>query len=392
MLVGGIDLSVGSVVLASATACGIGLAEQLPPWAALATGVIGRGGGRAAQCAAHRGAVDQSRDRHAGNDDRGPRRSVARAWRASIPGWRSRVRSSTNWHAAPSSASRSTPSSPSPSPLSCGSCSHGASSVAHGRRAAIPRSPHAWQVCGSRHCVARPMSSRGALAGLAGVLVAARTGLISPSIGAGLEFFAIAVVAARCRRPARRACRRAARAGRHADPDGGVQLHDHPGRPGNLADDGHRLPAPRGDGGGATVAARRPGRPVGQRGLPRRVRRDDGAAEHGSPRRRWRWRRSCWRSSSRSINPRFATLPNLVALVEQNAALAIVAVGAMIGIVSRTVDISPGSAIALGAVAAALAAQAGVPVPLALLAGVAATSGRLCRQRSRSSAASGSIR
>ena len=35
----------------------------------------------------------------------------------------------------------------------------------------------------------------GALAGAAGVLVAARTGLISPSIGQGLEFFAIAVVA-----------------------------------------------------------------------------------------------------------------------------------------------------------------------------------------------------
>ena len=35
----------------------------------------------------------------------------------------------------------------------------------------------------------------GALAGAAGVLVAARVGLISPSIGYGLEFFAIAVVA-----------------------------------------------------------------------------------------------------------------------------------------------------------------------------------------------------
>ena len=58
------------------------------------------------------------------------------------------------------------------------------------------------------------------------------------------------------------------------------------------------------------------------------------------------------------INPRFATLPNLVAMLEQNAALAIVAVGAMIGIVSRSVDISPGSVVALGAVLAALSAQA----------------------------------
>jgi ribose/xylose/arabinose/galactoside ABC-type transport system permease subunit len=61
-----------------------------------------------------------------------------------------------------------------------------------------------------------------------------------------------------------------------------------------------------------------------------------------------------------------------VALVEQNATLAIVAVGAMIGIVSRSVDISPGSVIALGAVVAALAGQAGVPWPIALLAGIVA--------------------
>jgi ribose transport system permease protein len=70
------------------------------------------------------------------------------------------------------------------------------------------------------------------------------------------------------------------------------------------------------------------------------------------------------------INPRFATLPNLVAMLEQNAALAIVAVGAMIGILSRCVDISPGSVVALGAVLAALSAGLGLPVPLALLAGM----------------------
>jgi ribose/xylose/arabinose/galactoside ABC-type transport system permease subunit len=44
----------------------------------------------------------------------------------------------------------------------------------------------------------------------------------------------------------------------------------------------------------------------------------------------------------------------------------------MIGIVSRSVDISPGSVIALGAVVAALAGQAGIPWPAALLAGVVA--------------------
>jgi ribose/xylose/arabinose/galactoside ABC-type transport system permease subunit len=71
------------------------------------------------------------------------------------------------------------------------------------------------------------------------------------------------------------------------------------------------------------------------------------------------------------INPRFATWPNVVALVEQNATLAIVAVGALVGIVSRSVDISPGSVMALGAVVAALAFRAGVPVELALAAGIA---------------------
>src|SRR5207344_3350464 len=35
----------------------------------------------------------------------------------------------------------------------------------------------------------------GAFAGLGGVLFAARTGIVSPSIGVGLEFYAIAVVA-----------------------------------------------------------------------------------------------------------------------------------------------------------------------------------------------------
>ncbi|MGC1295487.1 MAG: hypothetical protein WA869_10625, partial [Alloacidobacterium sp.] len=72
------------------------------------------------------------------------------------------------------------------------------------------------------------------------------------------------------------------------------------------------------------------------------------------------------------INPRFATLPNLIALIEQNAVFAIVAVGALIGIVSRCVDISPGSVVALGAVVAALTLRAGFTAPAALLAGVLA--------------------
>jgi ribose transport system ATP-binding protein len=70
------------------------------------------------------------------------------------------------------------------------------------------------------------------------------------------------------------------------------------------------------------------------------------------------------------VNPRFATPANAVTLIEQNAALAIVAVGAMLGIVSRSVDISVGSVVALGAVAAALALQSGAPASLAVIVGV----------------------
>ena len=72
------------------------------------------------------------------------------------------------------------------------------------------------------------------------------------------------------------------------------------------------------------------------------------------------------------INPRFATSPTWSPWSSRTPTLAIVAVGAMLGIVSRSVDISPGSVMALGAVVAALALQAGVPLPLALVAGIAA--------------------
>src|SRR5205085_10122360 len=50
----------------------------------------------------------------------------------------------------------------------------------------------------------------------------------------------------------------------------------------------------------------------------------------------------------------------------------IVAVGAMMGIVSRCVDISSGSVVALGAVAAALTFQAGLGPAPSLIAGIAA--------------------
>ena len=62
---------------------------------------------------------------------------------------------------------------------------------------AVGDAPVAARLAGLRvgGCARRAYVGCGALAGAAGVLVAARTGLISPSIGGGLEFFAIAVVA-----------------------------------------------------------------------------------------------------------------------------------------------------------------------------------------------------
>ena len=92
------------------------------------------------------------------------------------------------------------------------------------------------------------------------------------------------------------------------------------------------------------------------------------------------------------INPRFATLANLVTLIEQNAALAIVAVGAMLGIVSRSSTSRrarswrsarswPRSRSRPASPRAARAARRHPRLPR-----------RLCAQRRSSSAASASIR
>jgi ribose/xylose/arabinose/galactoside ABC-type transport system permease subunit len=211
----------------------------------------------------------------------------------------------------------------------------------------------------------------GALAGAAGVLIAARTGLISPSIGQGLEFFAIAVVAL----------------GASGLPAGRIKVSQVVigtlilmmifnymtirGVPGTWQTTvtGALLLL-------AMVAGR-----VFQRSTGADVAIGEAFADTyaGMTRAGALLTRSALGIATIvlalvfvAINPRFATWPNVVALVEQNATLAIVAVGAMIGIVSRSVDISPGSVIALGAVVAALAGQAGVPWPAALLAGIAA--------------------
>jgi ribose transport system permease protein len=209
----------------------------------------------------------------------------------------------------------------------------------------------------------------GALAGVAGVLTAARTGLISPSVGAGMEFFAIAVVAL----------------GAGGLPAGRVRT-EHAvigtlilmmifnymtirGVPGTWQTTATGL---------LLLVAMIVGR------LMQRDAGDDSAAGEAFADEYARMSKTgAWLSRAAvlaatlllallfaAIDPDFATPANLSALVEQNAALAIVAVGATIGIISRTIDISPASVIVLGAVVAALANRMGVPMPLALLAGM----------------------
>jgi len=211
----------------------------------------------------------------------------------------------------------------------------------------------------------------GAFAGIAGIFFAARTGIVSPSIGVGMEFFAIAVVAL----------------GAGGLPAGRIRVSQVVigtlilmtifnymtirGVPGTWQTTVT---------GALLLLAMVAGRLV-QRDAAGDV--AMGEAITDAYARMTRAGALLTRSALGVatialalvfvfINPRFATWPNAVALVEQNATLAIVAVGAMIGIISRSVDISPGSVIALGAVVAALAGQAGLPWPIALLAGVAA--------------------
>lgn len=211
----------------------------------------------------------------------------------------------------------------------------------------------------------------GALAGVAGVLVAARTGLISPSIGQGLEFFAIAVVAL----------------GAGGLPAGRIRISQVlvgtlilmatfnymtiRGVPGTWQTTVTGLLLL-----GAMVAGRVLQQDSSENDAAGETTTDEYArmSRAGA-----RLTRSALGLATlllvavfAIVNPRFATWPNVVAIIEQNAMLAIVSVGAMIGIVSRSVDISPGSVIALGAVVAALAAQAGAALPLSLTAGVLA--------------------
>ena len=73
------------------------------------------------------------------------------------------------------------------------------------------------------------------------------------------------------------------------------------------------------------------------------------------------------------VNDNFLTLSNLQNIIEQNAALAIVAVGVTFGIIATMIDLSPGSAIALSGVSMGLTYQATNNTSLTILAGLATT-------------------
>jgi ribose transport system permease protein len=228
------------------------------------------------------------------------------------------------------------------------------------------------RLCGLpvRACRGAAYVACGAFAGLGGILYAARTSIVSPSIGVGLEFYAIAVVAL----------------GAGGLPAGRVKTGQTVVGALILTMVFNYMTI-RGIGGTwqtmATglllLAAMLAGRIVQGRGLADiAVGRERSAGTQGGRLARALGRNAIIVATAilalvfSIINPRFATLANLVTLVEQNTTLAIVAVGAMIGIVSRCIDISPGSVVALGAVAAALAFQAGVGAAPSLFAGIAA--------------------
>lgn len=71
------------------------------------------------------------------------------------------------------------------------------------------------------------------------------------------------------------------------------------------------------------------------------------------------------------LNPRFLTIGNLVNIIDQNAALAIVAVGITFAVISTNIDLSPGSAVALSGVVIALVDRATGNGFLAVISGLA---------------------
>jgi ribose transport system permease protein len=196
VLVGGIDLSVGSVVLLSATLCGIGLAEHLPPAVAMLMG-IGAGAGVGLLNAV----LVQGLAISPVIVTLGSMIAVRGLGLYALGEY-------SSWLAikAPlfDGLARQTVLGV---PLDALVAVLLASSVGLVLRLTVLG--RAWHAIGDAPVASRLAGLRvrmlsglayvvcGTLAGVAGVLVAARTGLVSPSIGSGLEFFAIAVVAFR---------------------------------------------------------------------------------------------------------------------------------------------------------------------------------------------------
>jgi ribose/xylose/arabinose/galactoside ABC-type transport system permease subunit len=240
-----------------------------------------------------------------------------------------------------------------------------------GRRLyAVGDNAQAARLCGVRVLRLRALAyvGCGALAGVCGVLTAARTGVISPSIGIGMEFFAIAVVAL----------------GAGGLPSGRIRVGQTivgalilmmvfnymtiRGVPGTwqTTATGFLLLA-------AMLAGRFiQGRSEGNEAVGEAFVDVSGRLGTALGRNAIVVATVLLAIAFAFVNPRFATLANAITLVEQNAALAIVAVGATLGILSRSIDISPGSVVALGAVVAALTLKTGAMPELAVGAGILA--------------------
>jgi len=368
VLVGGIDLSVGSVVIASATATGIALQAHAPGVVAMAIALgVGAGVGMVnaalieglrispvivtlGSMIAVRGLALVALGQHNSwiDIDAPTFNAVATVQFAGIPfdAWLASTLAVIIWVAL--------------------------RKTVHGRRLyAVGDNVIAARLCGLpiRGLRSAAYVGCGALAGVCGILAGARTGVVSPSIGVGQEFFAIAVVAL----------------GAGGLPAGRVKIGQTVvgaliltmvfnymtirGIPATWQTTTTGL---------LLLAAMAAGRLAQGKATSEIAAGIEAMGERGS-----RLGRTLGRSAITIatlllaamfsiVNPRFATLPNLVTLIEQNAALAIVAVGAMVGIVSRCIDISPGSVAAFGAVAAALALHAGLAGPLALIVGILA--------------------
>src|SRR5450755_2431476 len=73
-----------------------------------------------------------------------------------------------------------------------------------------------------------------------------------------------------------------------------------------------------------------------------------------------------------ALNPHFLTIANFKALIEQNSPLFIISVGMTFAIISRNIDLSPGSMIALCATIIGLVFASTGSIALGIVAGFAA--------------------